>query len=150
MLVHGMKHAVVVIVVGLLTLPACSRTHVDSGGAGEGRNGPEHTAPSAETPAPGPGLQRLVDIAKTDLGVKLDVGADDIDLVEAAYVTWRDSSIGCPRPDMQYMQVLTNGARIVLRANGVLYHYHSGGSRAPFLCARPSPEGPLPHAPGEA
>ena len=148
--VRRLKHIVVVTVAGLLALPACSRTHVESEGAGEGQNGPDQAASSAEAPAPGPGLQRLVDIAKTDLGAKLGVGADDIDLVEAAYVTWRDSSIGCPRPDMQYMQVLTNGARIVLRANGVLYHYHSGGSRAPFLCARPSPQGPLPYAPGEA
>ena len=75
---------------------------------------------------------------------------EDIDIVDAAYVTWRDSSIGCPRPGMQYMQVLTNGSRILLRANAVLYYYHSGGSRAPFLCAKPSPNEPLPYAPGEA
>jgi hypothetical protein len=146
---RGLKHIVLVTAVALSALPACSRTHVDGQGAGERQNSPGHAALSTEVPAPGPGLQRLVDIATTDLSAKLDVDVDDIDLVEAAYVTWRDSSIGCPRPDMQYMQVLTNGARIVLRASGVLYHYHSGGNRAPFLCARPSPEAPLPYAQGE-
>ena len=139
--------------VGLVALPAlpgCSPTHPDSHDANGPAGGPEQAASSAQNPGPGPGLQRLVDIAKTDLSTNLRIDAGDIETVEAAYVTWRDSSIGCPVAGMQYMQVLTNGARIVLRANGILYHYHSGGNRAPFFCARPSPEGPLPYAPGEA
>jgi len=82
--------------------------------------------------APGPGLQRLVDLAVPDLAANLKVDESTIELVEAQYVTWRDSSAGCPEPGMQYMQVLTNGARIVLRADGTIYQYHSGGNRAPL------------------
>lgn len=141
------------IAISLIVLPAlmaCSQMRSDLDEVAERSDGSDQAISPDETPGLGPGLQRLADIARTDLSTKLGVDAGDIGIVEAAYVTWRDSSIGCPRPDMQYMQVLTNGARIVLRANGVLYHYHSGGNRAPFLCARPSPEGPLPYAPGEA
>jgi len=100
--------------------------------------------------APGPGLQRLVDLAVPDLAAKLKVDESAIELVEAQYVTWRDSSAGCPKPGMQYLQVLTNGARIVLQADGTKYHYHSGGNRPPTYCAKPSSIEPLPYSPGEA
>jgi len=132
----------------LPSLSACSQLRSGINEVAEETERPEQAISSGETP--GPGLQRLAAIAKSDLSTKLGIDAEDIDIVEAAYVTWRDSSIGCPRPGMQYMQVLTNGSRILLRANAVLYHYHSGGSRAPFLCAKPSPNEPLPYAPGEA
>jgi hypothetical protein len=97
----------------------------------------------------GPGIQRLVDLAVTDLATNLGVEEDAIEVVEAQYVTWRDSSTGCPKSGMQYLQVLTNGARIVLRKDETNYHYHSGGSRAPFHCADPSPTEPLPYRHGE-
>ena len=150
MRMHRLKHIAVVTALGLVALPACSRTHPDSHDVNERVDAPERPVSATEDPGPGPGLRRLVELAKTDLSAKLQIDAGDIETVEAAFVTWRDSSIGCPTVGMQYMQVLTNGARMVLRANGVLYHYHSGGDRAPFLCARPSPEGPLPYGPGEA
>ncbi len=105
---------------------------------------------SAPTVAIGAGLQRLVDMATKSLTAKLDIEETGIKVVEAAYVTWRDSSIGCPQPDMQYMQVLTNGSRIVLKASARVFHYHSGGNRQPSYCASPSKIGPLPYAPGEA
>jgi hypothetical protein len=106
----------------------------------------------ARTPAPklGPGLQRLADLAIADLTASLKVDAKVVEVVEAQFVTWRDSSAGCPRPGMQYLQVLTNGARIVLRVDGTIYHYHSGGSRPPLHCAKPSSIEPLPYSHGEA
>lgn len=120
----------------------------------------ELTVESAPTPATdisrepassiGPGLQRLVDMATKSLATKLSIEESDIKVAEAAYVTWRDSSTGCPQPDMQYMQVLTNGSRIVLKTSAGMFHYHSGGNRQPSYCASPSKTGPLPYAPGEA
>ena len=101
------------------------------------------------SPDLGPGLQRLVDLAIMDLATSLNVESDAVEVVEAQFVTWRDSSAGCPKPGMQYLQVLTNGARIVLQVNGTIYHYHSGGSRPPFHCAKPSPTKPLPYSHGE-
>ena len=105
---------------------------------------------SAPAVAVGPGIKRLVDIATADLAAKLGIEKTDIQVAEAGYVTWRDSSIGCPQPDMQYMQVLTNGSRIVLKTREGVFHYHSGGNRQPAYCASPSKIGPLPYSPGEA
>jgi hypothetical protein len=83
----------------------------------------------------GAGMQRLVDLAVSDLATKLKVDEETIEIVEAQFVTWRDSSAGCPQPGMQYLQVLTNGSRIVLRA---------------AHCAKPSKTEPLPYSHGEA
>ena len=98
----------------------------------------------------GAGLQRLVDMATQNLAANLKIDESDINLAEAEYVTWRDSSIGCPQPDMQYMQVLTNGSRIVLKANGAIYNYHSSGNVPPTYCSKPSAQKPLPYAHGES
>lgn len=97
----------------------------------------------------GPGLQRLVDLAKADLHERLSLATDRMAVIKADYVTWRDTSVGCPAPGYQYAQVLTPGSRIHLRVEGKLYRYHSGGNRAPFLCERPAGEEPLPYAHGE-
>jgi len=101
------------------------------------------------SPPVGPGLQRLVDMATKSLATKLGIEETGIKVTEAAYVSWPDSSTGCPQPGMQYMHVLSNGSRIVLKANTGVYHYHSGGNRPPTYCAKPSALGPLPYAPGE-
>jgi hypothetical protein len=111
---------------------------------------PESLSKTVEEKIPlGPGLQRLADLAMQDLGSILGLEQGEIEVVQAAYVTWRDSALGCPQPGYQYMQVLTNGSRIRLRANKQVYQYHSGGNRPPFLCEKPSKTEPLPYAAGE-
>lgn len=79
-----------------------------------------------------------VAIAMNDLAARFGFGADNISLVSAEEVTWRDGSLGCPLPDMSYTQALVNGRRIVLEAGGAQYNYHSGAGREPFYCAKPS------------
>ena len=54
-------------------------------------------------------------------------------------VTWRDGSIGCPEPGMNYTQALVPGIRVVLELDGVRYEYHAGGARSIFLCENPQP-----------
>ena len=104
---------------------------------------------AAEVPI-GSGLQRLVDLAKTDLHTRSGVAEDQIEVIKADFVTWRDRSLGCPSAGNQYPQVLTPGSRIHLRVEGKVYRYHSGGNRAPFLCETPSGKEPLPYAHGES
>ncbi|MDH4048167.1 MAG: hypothetical protein OEW68_10085 [Gammaproteobacteria bacterium] len=101
-------------------------------------------------PVLGPGLQRLVDLAKSNLAVVLHVETSEIETVSAGYVTWPDSALGCPEPGYEYMQVLTNGSLIRLRAGKQIYQYHSGGNQPPFRCEHPDPIVPPPYTPGEA
>lgn len=79
----------------------------------------------------------LVQQAKADLAKRLNVAPSEITLVEMREITWRDGSLGCPQPGMRYKQVLVNGSQIRLEVGGKSFHYHSGGGRGPFYCARP-------------
>jgi hypothetical protein len=109
------------------------------------------TDATAGVVTPGPAMQKLIDVARRDLASKLNIPETEIETLSAEYVTWRDSSLGCPEAGVEYMQVLTDGSRIRLRANHRSYHYHGGGERRPpFLCRNPAATEPLPYAPGEA
>ncbi len=75
-----------------------------------------------------------------DLARRLGVDPSEVTVVSVEEVTWRDGSLGCPRPGMMYPQVLTDGSRVVLQAQGGRrYEYHAGGRRSAFLCENPEP-----------
>jgi hypothetical protein len=116
-----------------------------------------HDVPAAD---PGPDLQQeadpvtghaesgapaeVIDSAVQDLRQRLGVERDAIVVVEASRVTWRDGSLGCPRPGLLYTQALREGYRLVLQAGGTTYEYHAGEAGAAFLCETPDPAGPVP------
>jgi len=95
------------------------------------------TEPGAEmadgTSSTGAG-SAMVRAAIADLRQMLTDPIADIAVVSVEPVTWPDSSVGCPRPGISYMQVLVEGSRIVLSHGGVEYEYHQGGGRNPFFC----------------
>jgi hypothetical protein len=109
-------------------------------GSGDAGSGAEQSAAdragvvNANAPLAGPAAA-----ARADLARKLGVDESAIEVVSVREVTWRDGSVGCPQPGMQYPQVLVNGSQIVLRHAGDEYHYHSGRGREPFYCASPQP-----------
>jgi hypothetical protein len=81
-----------------------------------------------------PGLKPYVDIAIADLALRLQINANTIVVTSAVLASFPDSSLGCPQPGQQYAQVANDGSVIMLSVGGKSYEYHSGGSRAPFLC----------------
>lgn len=86
-----------------------------------------------------PGVVGFAELARTDLAERLGADTATIEIVTAEAVVWPDSALGCPQPDMAYLQVLSDGYRILLDHDGQLYSYHGGGSRLdPFLCERPA------------
>lgn len=91
---------------------------------------------------PGPidtGLAPLIAMAVTDLAGRLGIPEDQITPIRGELVTWPDSSLGCPEPDMVYLQVVMDGAVILLDVDGTVYRYHTGGSTVvPFLCEHPA------------
>ena len=87
------------------------------------------------------GLRPFIDEATDDLATRLAIDPADVEVLSAVLVTWPDASLGCPQPGMQYAQVLTDGSIIELGVgegdDTVVYRYHTGGSRGPFLCDQP-------------
>jgi hypothetical protein len=75
-----------------------------------------------------------VEQAKDDLARRLSIEVGRIELLEIQQVVWPDSGLGCPQPGMVYTQVQQDGLLIRLRVGEVVYNYHSGGGRPPFLC----------------
>jgi hypothetical protein len=59
---------------------------------------------------------------------------------------WPDSSLGCPQPGMAYLQVITPGYLIVLRALGNDYMYHASYNYV-ILCQAFWPIKPIPPTP---
>jgi hypothetical protein len=99
---------------------------------------PEEAIVTTESELPS-GAEVLVDIAKTDLAVRLGIELAEIELISFEEVVWPDASLGCPHPDMNYRQIPMDGSRIVLAFEGTTYDYHSGGGREPFLCEQVLP-----------
>lgn len=88
-----------------------------------------------------PQAAALVEEAKEDLSTRLKVALDRIALKSAQAVRWRDSSLGCPQPGMNYLTVITPGYLIKLEASGRVFEYHAS-TRHVVFCDHPQP--PLP------
>lgn len=79
-----------------------------------------------------------IDALARDLGI--DRTAITVESIEA--VDWPDSGVGCPQPDRAYLQVITPGHRVLLRAEGRLHTVHEAKGRA-FICRQTQkPAGP--------
>lgn len=84
--------------------------------------------PAPDVPAAVYNMPLVQDMIQ-DLSQREQIDAEDIRIMSFEEVTWRDSSLGCPRPGMQYLQVLTEGFKVVLEADGEQYDYHASNSR---------------------
>jgi len=80
----------------------------------------------------------LVEEAKKDLMERAGVDMKDITVLAATKVEWPDSSLGCPKPGMNYLMVVTPGVLIKLSAEGESYEYH-GDTESVFYCEDPKP-----------
>ena len=65
-----------------------------------------------------------------------ELGRDpaEVAVAEATAVDWPDSSLGCPRPGMMYLQVVTPGYRIRLVCAGREYVFHTDLGRRAVRC----------------
>jgi len=98
---------------------------------------PPSTDPTVTIP---PSARASVDSAVADLAGRLGTEASAITVVDYRAVTWGDASLGCPQPDMSYIQRLTPGSLLVLRAaNGTTFEYHGGPDGTLSYCAAPRP-----------
>lgn len=81
--------------------------------------------------------QTLVTLVKEHLAQKLGITVDQIALSEVKPVVWRDASLGCPKPAVDYMPMETPGYSIVLEAGGLTYNYHTDEVKRFVMCNRP-------------
>lgn len=118
----------------LLTLLFTS-TSACASDAGE-RDVTEPAQPSTTKQAAASDLEAL---AVAALRKHLENPAADVEVLSITPIEWRDSSLGCPRPDLSYMQVITPGHLAMLRHAGTTYQVHMA-EKAAFVCERPAGE----------
>ncbi len=112
---------------------------------------PATQPPTAISPLPTPGgagedtmpavdlrTAPLVQKAVEDLSQRLGLDPQQIRLLSVEDVQWRDSSLGCPKPGMNYLMVITPGHLIRLEAEGQVYEYHTDEKRV-IYCENPQP-----------
>ncbi len=75
----------------------------------------------------------IAHIAIDALVAELQIAKDGIAVDTIRAVDWPDSSIGCPQPGHSYLQVITPGHKITLRADGQIHVVHEANKRA-FVC----------------
>jgi hypothetical protein len=76
----------------------------------------------------------MVVLATEDLASRLEVDEDEISPVRVRAVEWRDGSLGCPKPNVHYIQRITPGFHIWLSAGGDVYEYHTDDDSHVVLC----------------
>lgn len=96
-------------------------------------------APTEQAPVPSPSSANpaqppVVELARQHLADKLKVNVESITVVEVKETEWSDSSLGCPQPDMNYLQVITPGYQVILEAQGQRYEYHTNESTQVVHC----------------
>jgi hypothetical protein len=94
------------------------------------------SAPTAEgnMAQPDATSQPLVASAQQALAKDIGVPESAIKLVGLEAVDWSDSSLGCPKPGENYLQVITPGYRVTLEAQGKTYEYHTDKTTRAVRC----------------
>ncbi len=112
-------------------VPTDVPTAPDSGASTDVPSTPTSPVVKVKPPAE---AKRVVELAMDDLIQKTGVALKEVRLVSVEAVQWSDASLGCPKPDMVYAQVITPGFLVVLEAMGDEYEYHTDEGRFVVLC----------------
>jgi hypothetical protein len=88
------------------------------------------------TVVPGSIEEEMVMLAKEHLARDLGVPVKEIMLSEVKKVQWRDASLGCPKPGIDYVRVETPGYMISLEMDGKTYNYHTDETKRVVRCVR--------------
>jgi hypothetical protein len=93
---------------------------------------PEPAAPAIAIPEGAPMAAVLADAAS-----RTGVAVNQIKVLSAEKVTWRDGSMGCPEPGGFYPQALVPGFRIRLMAGADTLDFHTDARRGQILLCPP-------------
>lgn len=88
--------------------------------------------------------REMIAAMRSDAATRAGVDPSTVKVESALGVTWRDASLGCPRPGMVYPQVLVPGWRVRIVAGGKTYDYHAGRRGNWAWCPADRAQEPLP------
>lgn len=115
----------------------------------------ERSLPVETPPPPAPGDEETVppeimELVKSKLAAIVGRAANElkVEVVTVERREWSDSSLGCPEQGRMYLPVVTPGYRIVLRADGQTYEFHTDAEGKTVVLCEPGPVSGLPRSPG--
>jgi hypothetical protein len=76
----------------------------------------------------------MATIARDQLAAELGQAPDAISVVRVEEVEWPNSALGCAAEGQMSLQVITPGYRVLLRANGTDYTFHTDKQRQVIRC----------------
>ena len=85
---------------------------------------------------PDEAAEKMVLLVKGHLAQRLGIAVDQIVLSDVKPVVWRDASLGCPKPAIDYIPMETPGYKIVLEVSRQTYNYHTDADKRFVLCNR--------------
>jgi hypothetical protein len=83
----------------------------------------------------------VLSLARDDMARRLDVNQEKIDVVSVEAVQWANTCLGCPEPGEVCGESVSSGFRIILRAAGERYTYHTLRDGMAILCEGGRPVG---------
>lgn len=89
-------------------------------------------------------LHSVTEAALADAVRQTGMDRSKLSVARAEMVTWRDGSLGCPQPGMQYMQALVPGFRVRIQAGDRVLDYHASSRGSLALCPAGRAVEPLP------
>ena len=85
------------------------------------------------------GQGMMIEAVMLSLSEQFDIRAESITVVSVEAVTWPNGGLGCPQEGMAYAEVMVEGSRITLEADGQTYTYHTAGTSEYVLCVDGAP-----------
>lgn len=82
-----------------------------------------------------PAAQAIVNTVSADMAQQLGISQDQIEVLSVESREWRNSGLGCEKPGMMYLQVITEGYLIILAAGDDVYEYHTDTGGRYVLCS---------------
>ena len=74
----------------------------------------------------------IVAQAQADAATRTGTSANAWTVIGVESKQWPDASLGCPKPGVMYIQVVTPGYLITLRSGDRTLEYHTGAGRVVY------------------
>lgn len=117
---------------GMFVSTACADTKGPDAEADNEKIPQAVAMPDTDTPSENDSNELAV-LAVETLSKHLSVEENALKILRVTAIDWPDSSLGCPQPGMNYMQVITPGHYAMLKHSDRIYRVHMAGKRA-FVC----------------
>lgn len=105
----------------------------------------EQPPPASQPDAIGPHVAAAEKVVRAELRN----GDAPLRVIDARAVNWTSGALGCPKPGLSYIEVVTAGYLVVIDAEGTTFYLHSSRTGAPFVCPEGQRQPPLEGRPGD-